>query len=210
MRRRTQKTARLSPEPTKQARAAAAALERLAAQDERSLLTQDLRKSASHDATIALGLQVRDELVYSHSSDGRVMFNPGKTASRNSEEGVPSEKVAKVVATLDRQNRLIGELRSAHLNSVKIAAALAGAVKLAQDGAIDNEDIFDVAREALLNGSVKLSALESVFEESPGEVVDDGKTAGGTAHPAPAIPGFAGPSSAREQDVLTATLRALR
>lgn len=138
------------------------------------------------------------------------MINPGKTASHNSEEGVPSEKVAKVVAALDRQNRLIGELRSAHLNSVKVAAALAGAVKLAQDGAIDNEDIFDVAREALLNGNVKLSALESVFEESPGEVVDDGKTAGGFSNSAATIPGFAGASEPQGQDVLTATLRALR
>lgn len=111
------------------------------------------------------------------------------------------EEASKLAATadaLDQLSSLVGELRSAHQNSAKVAAALAGAVKLAQDGAVDVEDIFDVAREAILQGRVKQAAVDDLFDEDPGELIGSDKSA--------SLTNFAPAGS----DPLTAALRSLR
>jgi hypothetical protein len=102
-------------------------------------------------------------------------------------------KVAKAAEVIEQLNRLVGELQSAHDKSAKVAAALAGAVKLAQDGAIDVEDIFDIARQSLNSGTVKTAALDLFLEKEE-------------------IGSLVGPSTPAQADLdpLTATLRALR
>ncbi|HSW49533.1 MAG TPA: hypothetical protein VLH09_05125, partial [Bryobacteraceae bacterium] len=100
-------------------------------------------------------------------------------------------KLAQATQVLNQLGDCVGELRSACHSSMKVAAALAGAVKLAQDGLIDIGDVFQVAKEAIVNGTVKLAAMEEAFAPNPGELT-------GPADPAQSI------------DVLTATLRSLR
>lgn len=105
----------------------------------------------------------------------------------------PTEKIATALQVMTQQQALIGGLQSAHLDAVKIAAALAEAVKLAQDGAIDVCDIMEVARKAVKTGSVKLSSVDDLFEQSPGDLVGTAKE-----------PGTGG------TDPLTSTLRELK
>jgi hypothetical protein len=122
-------------------------------------------------------------------------------------------KLASAVLAIDRLTSLVGELQRAHDSSVKVAAALAGAVKLAQDGVIDTEDILDVARESIERGSVKLSTIDELFREQPGVVMggtDEAPEAVKAATGNP-IPGFSDVSGSREPtDILTATLRDIR
>jgi hypothetical protein len=82
---------------------------------------------------------------------------------------VEAQKFAAVV--IDQQSRLISELHSAHNKTAQYAAALAQAVKLAQDGAIDVGDVFDHAKRLIASGSVKLSAADDAFEQQPGDLV---------------------------------------
>ena len=93
---------------------------------------------------------------------------------------------------------------------MKVAAALAGAVKLAQDGVIELEDVFDYSREVLENGSVKVAALDQVFDRHVGDINYE---AGESVKEAtgPAVPGFGDVSGEHKGlDVLSATLRSLR
>jgi hypothetical protein len=71
---------------------------------------------------------------------------------------------------ISQQSNLISELQTEHLRVAKYAAALAQAVTLAQDGAIDVSDIQNHARQLISSGSVKLSAADDVFDQSPGEL----------------------------------------
>jgi hypothetical protein len=100
-------------------------------------------------------------------------------------------KLAQATQVLSQLSDCVGELRSACQTNMKVAAALAGAIKLAQDGLIECVDIFHVAHEAIVNGTVKLAAMEDAFTANPGEL--------------------AGPATqAAQLDPLTAMLRSLR
>jgi hypothetical protein len=90
----------------------------------------------------------------------------GKDSSTSDEA-----KLAHAARVLDQQNALLGELHSAYNKQAKLAAALCQAVKLAEDGVIDVVDVRSTARQLVADGSVKMSAVESMFMESPGQVV---------------------------------------
>jgi hypothetical protein len=136
------------------------------------LCTQEAKAAES------LGLHVRDELIPSTTS-GEAAMHPSK--------------VATAAMALTRLTGLVGELREAHADAHKIAAALAGAVRLAQNGAIDVEDIFDMARRTIADGSVKTATLEDEFDQVPGLIVGEARGA-----------------ADNDLDVLTRTLRGLR
>jgi hypothetical protein len=110
---------------------------------------------------------------------------------------VESQKIAEALSVLDQQRALICGLQSAHLNAVKIAAALTEACKLAQDGAIDVGDVIDHARQALIDGTVKLSSVDELFDQSPGDVISG--VAEGQFAP-----------TGQQQDILTQMLRSLK
>lgn len=82
-------------------------------------------------------------------------------------------KLAHAAKVLDQQNALLGELHSAYLKQAKLAAALCQAVKLAEDGIIDVSDVSNTARRLVVDGSVKMSAVDAIFTESPGTVIED-------------------------------------
>lgn len=169
--------------------------------DSRQVLQGRLDKLAQISSTVDLGLQIRSDLISSLHNSGATMTDA---------TSVDATKVAVAASTLDQLGSLVGELQSAHSSSVKVAAALAGAVKLAQDGVIEVDDIFDVSREVLENGSVKVAALDQVFDRDVGEISheagDSVKRATG-----PAVPGFGSISGEHKGlDVFTATLRSLR
>ena len=71
---------------------------------------------------------------------------------------------------IERQRTLIGELQSKHAKAGKTAAALAQAVKLAQDGLIDVSDVGEHAHRLLKEGAVKQSSVDELFGETPGEL----------------------------------------
>ena len=168
--------------------------------DDCSFVQEQARKFSGLEATAELGLQLRDELVNSfmHRDSGHGDTTP-----------VDTVKLAASAEAIEQLSSLVGELRSSSRQSLKVAAALAGAVKLAQDGAIDVEDIFDVAREATENGTVKLSSADQIFDLSPGEIVEDAGPHVAQAT-GPAVPGFLGAQGGSGTDILTATLRSLR
>lgn len=118
-----------------------------------------------------------------------------------------ASKLAHALSALDRLASLVGELRASHLNGIKVAAALTGAIKLAQDGAIDLEDVFETARKALQNGSVKLSAAGEAYTAELGELVGPARELPVQAN-GPHVTGYSYPDG--EVDVLTAALRSLR
>jgi hypothetical protein len=100
-------------------------------------------------------------------------------------------KLAQATQVLSQLSDCVGELRSACQTNMKVAAALAGAIKLAQDGLIECADIFHAAQEAIVNGTVKLAAMEEAYTANPGELT--------------------GPSTPTSTlDPLTAMLRSLR
>jgi hypothetical protein len=136
----------------------------------------------------------------------------GKMAATQSGHAeIDPNKIASAVLALDRLTSLVSDLQQAHDSSVKVAAALAGAVKLAQDGVIDVEDIFDIARESIERGSVKLSTIDELFQEQPGELVGDEAPEAVKAATGRPIPGFGDASGPHEStDILTSTLRGLR
>lgn len=79
---------------------------------------------------------------------------------------------------IERQRTLIGELQSKHAHERKTAAALAQAVKLAQDGLIDVSDIGEHAHRLLKEGSVKQSSVDELFGLTPGELSGEAKATG--------------------------------
>lgn len=171
-------------------------------------------KNASAVSTVATGLQLRNALVScdTHDAGDDMQTLAGKLAATHSGSAdIDPVKLASAVLAIDRLTSLVGDLQQAHDSSVKVAAALAGAVKLAQDGVIDVEDIFDIARESIERGSVKLSAIDELFTEQPGDVEEveapqTVKTA--TGRP---VPGFGDVSGSHDStDILTATLRGIR
>lgn len=170
-------------------------------------------KTAAVASTVATGLQLRDALVsYSHDAGNDMRTLSGKMAATQSGHAeIDPNKIASAVLALDRLTSLVSDLQQAHDSSVKVAAALAGAVKLAQDGVIDVEDIFDIARESIERGSVKLSTIDELFQEQPGELVGDEAPEAVKAATGRPIPGFGDASGPHEStDILTSTLRGLR
>jgi len=81
-------------------------------------------------------------------------------------------KVASAMAMLDKQASLLRELHSFANKQAKTAAALAQAVKLAEDGLIDVNDIRQTAQRVLSDGTVKLSAVDDLFRLTPGTLVE--------------------------------------
>lgn len=130
-------------------------------------------RAASIAALASLGLWAKKKFVDSpeQSTDAP---NMTRTASANgltdsdAVHTVDAQKLASHVIT--KQAVLISELQTEHHRVAKYAAALAQAVRLAQDGAIDVNDIQDHARQLIASGSVKLSAADDVFDQSPGEL----------------------------------------
>lgn len=179
--------------------------------DEGSFLARQSAKVSSSDSVVALGLQLHDELIRYTNHDGHSPALEGGKVASESNGAIDPRKIAAAASVIGRQTALIGELKSAHSESVKVAAALAGAVKLAQDGAIDIEDVFDVAREAIEHGSVKLSCVDAVFDLSPGDIVETRGSESAKQAAGPEIPGVSGLSHVPDSsDVLTTTLRGLR
>jgi len=84
---------------------------------------------------------------------------------------------SKYAHVLEQQNALLGELHSAYTKQAKMASALCQAVKLANDGVIDVSDILNTANRLIADGSVKISAVDSVFAETPGSVMKTGTEA---------------------------------
>jgi hypothetical protein len=101
------------------------------------------------------------------STEDSMQNTPLTSASNHST--VDAQKLASFV--IDKQAALISELQAAHVKVAHHAAALAQAVKLAQDGAIDVSDIDDHARQLIHDGSVKLSAADDLFDQTPGELI---------------------------------------
>lgn len=137
-------------------------------------------------------LQLGEELISSHAQlprESRVSLSP--------------EKCALTASALRQLGALVGEVQSSHLHGVKVAAALAGAVKLAQDGRIAVEDIFEVAQKQLQDGTVKVAALEA-FDQPLGEVVTSGAMSTTPAH------GGANGSGELPSDDLSVYLRSRR
>jgi len=171
-------------------------------------------KTAAATSTVATGLQLRDVLVSysSHDAGSDMRTLAGKMAATHSGSAeIDPAKIASAVLAIDRLTSLVSDLQQAHDSSVKVAAALAGAVKLAQDGVIDVEDIFDIARESIERGSVKLSTIDELFNEQPGDLVGDEAPEAVKAATGQPIPGFGDASGPHGQtDILTATLRGLR
>lgn len=171
-------------------------------------------KTASATSTVATGLQLRDALVSfsSHDAGSDMRTLAGKMAATHSGYAeIDPTKLASAVLAIDRLTSLVGDLQQAHDSSVKVAAALAGAVKLAQDGVIDVEDIFDIARESIERGSVKLSTIDELFNEQPGELVGDDAPEAVKAATGLPVPGFGDVSGRHDPtDILTSTLRGLR
>jgi len=93
-------------------------------------------------------------------NDGRTIYND-------------SAKLANAADVLDQQNALLRELHSAYQTQAKLAAALCQAVKLAEDGVIDVSDVAETARRLVTEGSVKMSAVDAIFNESPGSLAED-------------------------------------
>lgn len=109
--------------------------------------------------------------------------------------------LTKAASVITQQQALIGELQSARDNAMKIAAALAEAASLVQDGAIGPEDVLSHARRILAHGTVKTSSLEA-FDLSPGQLQGpDAEAKVGTGAQAPL------PTGAQPMDPLTAFLR---
>jgi hypothetical protein len=114
----------------------------------------------------AVALSIKEASVHSH------LRSPGDAMSQGYEKGAQASHIAtltKAASVITQQQALIGELQSAHESVVKIAAALAEAASLAQDGAIGIEDVLTYARRVLANGSVKTSSLEA-YDLSPGKL----------------------------------------
>lgn len=96
-------------------------------------------------------------------------------------------KLAHVANVLDQQNALLGELHSAYKEKAKLAAALCQAVKLAEDGVIDVSDVVDTARRLVTDGSVKMSAVDAAYEQTPGTLVQPTAQAAGQMDPLTAL-----------------------
>jgi hypothetical protein len=170
--------------------------------------------NAQVKSAILTGLQLQKELISSPvvkvAGTYTQTMADKMAATRMAHADIDSDKLAAAALAIDRLTSLVSDLHQAHDTSVKAAAALAGAVKLAQDGVIDVEDIFDTAREGLERGTVKVSNADNLFREQPGELVTEAPQSVKMATGAP-IPGFSDASGQHQTaDVLTATLRSLR
>lgn len=114
-------------------------------------------------------------------------------------DSLETSKIAEALEVLTQQQALIGGLQLAHIDAVKVAAALTEAVKLAQDGAIDVSDVFNHARSALALGTVKLSSADDLFDQSPGEIIQGSEPEKKAAQ-----------QPSQQPDVLTQTIRTIR
>ncbi len=185
---------RLQRRKTADTQGALSALHDYMADDSGKFLDRNMTRTAGANSTAELGLQLSSQLVNSQ---------PG--AQDNAMEPLTPSKLAAVASSLKELSSLVGELRSAYAQSMQVAAALTGAVKLAQDGLADVEDVFDLAKEAIETGSVKLSAVDDLFNESPGETVQ--RTVPSKAASGAQIPGMPTTQGKVDSDPLTVYLR---
>ena len=133
------------------------------------------------------------DFICSNSSQILALQQPQNSVNLLSvkEASADEQKVAEAIGVINQQRDLICGLQFASTQHLKIAAALTESCKLAQDGAIDVSDVIEHARRLLKNGSVKTSSIEEEFNQSPGDVIIEGKPEG------------------QQADVLTQTLREL-
>lgn len=136
--------------------------------------TTPIARGAAIAGLGALGLWAKRKLLDSPAQESTYPGDMTRTAgtmplthTANLDNVDPHKLAAHVI---DKQANLISELHSTATKMAGFAAALAQAVKLAQDGLIDVSDIQDHARQLIASGSVKLSAADEVFEQSPGEL----------------------------------------
>lgn len=129
-------------------------------------------RAASIAALASLGLWAKNKLLNSPEESTETPMtrtaSPADLTTSNDANTVDAQKLASHV--IEKQAALISELHTEHHRVAKYAAALAQAVQLAEDGAIDVSDIKDHARQLIASGSVKLSAADDVFDQSPGEL----------------------------------------
>ncbi len=131
-------------------------------------------RAASIAALASLGLWAKKKFLDSSnepSMDTTPMTRTATSHALTSQEvphTVEAQKLASLVIV--KQANLISELQTEHHRVAKYAAALAQAVQRAQDGAIDVSDIQDHARQLIASGSVKLSAADDMFDQSPGDL----------------------------------------
>jgi len=91
---------------------------------------------------------------------------------------VDAQKLASHV--IEKQAALISDLQTEHHRVAKYAAALVQAVRLVRDGAIDLDDVEEYARQLVASGSVKVSAVDDVFDQTPGDLQgNDSRQSGG-------------------------------
>ena len=96
-----------------------------------------------------------------------------RLTNQNEMHTLDAQKLASHV--IEKQAALISDLQTEHHRVAKYAAALAQAVRLACDGVIDVSDVEDQARQLIASGSVKMSAADDVFDQSPGDLQETGR-----------------------------------
>jgi hypothetical protein len=89
------------------------------------------------------------------------------------------EKISAALVSIQQLSSLVEELQSARLDATKVAAALAGATKLASEGVIDPDQIFQEAARHLEDGPAKIAQVI----EQPLPVVGGSVAEGSTLDP---------------------------
>lgn len=148
---------------------------------------------AETGAAVTLGLQVQRTIVSSLAA-AKTAADSRNAATMTGSDVELEQQLIKAAATIGQLVSAVERVQSAHAQSVKFAAALADAARLAQDGVIDAGTILDVAKRQMSANAVKLSALDGLFTQQPGDLVGEAK----------------GSSNGAQLDVLTAYLRSLR
>ena len=131
-------------------------------------MTTPLSRGAAIAGLAALGLYAKKKLLDSPEQGDVKSAATMHLTHKTKTDNVDPHKLAAHV--IDKQANLISELHDTATKMASYAAALAQAVKFAQDGLIDVSDIQDHARQLIAAGSVKLSAANEMFDQSPGEL----------------------------------------
>lgn len=140
-----------------------------------------IARLAGIGSAIGTGLWLKNKLLESDpQKDDALVTDPSlmpgvaasipPTGAAPVSSGASPMKVAQAAVVLNQQATLLKELHSYASDQAKTAAAMCQAVKLAQDGLIDVDDIFEHARQLSDSGSTKLSAVDDLFHETPGTV----------------------------------------
>jgi hypothetical protein len=125
--------------------------------------------SAAQTAVTKTALRDLSKLV--HSAPDPTMAHSATARDAAPHSANAAEKVA-AAEVVRRLTETIAELNDGQARAFKFAAALTEAVKLAQDGVIDVADVFDIARERLQTGALKLASLDDAFSADPGTLDD--------------------------------------